>query len=166
MSFDLNANLTPVAEFFEAHFERVSTVCVGAIAVCAVSLLAMRSHGDFNTLSTVLIRFAEVAGCVAATSLLGCVLPRMLVLVGWRVALSVAGVLTGSLLGFVLRPAAPFVGQVPFSTVIRRGTDLEGPARVLLPLAQESFNDMVLGALIGGIAAVVLTFASRNNRRN
>ena len=59
------------------------------------------------------------------------------------------GALAGGYIGFVMRPAVFLVGQLPFSVVVTRGTTLEGLTAVLIPAAQQSFNYMVLGFLVG-----------------
>jgi hypothetical protein len=76
------------------------------------------------------------------------------------------GCLAGGLLGYLMRPAAPFIGQLPFKAVITRGGSLTGVDQILLPIAQSSFNDLMLG-LVGGLLAglVVGHFAfSRGTR--
>ena len=64
--------------------------------------------------------------------------------------------LVGGLIGFLLRPEAPFVGQLSFITVITRGANLSGMDAFLVPVAQTSFNYMVAGAfLLGMVGAAV-----------
>lgn len=60
------------------------------------------------------------------------------------------GSLVGGLLGYVMRPAAPFIGQLPFKAVITRGASLSGLDQILVPIAQSSFNYLLLG-LVGGL---------------
>ncbi len=64
--------------------------------------------------------------------------------------------LTGGAIGFLLRPANVFGHQLPFSVVITRGTDLRGLNQLLVPLAQQSFNDVLAGALCGLVAGLVV----------
>jgi len=59
------------------------------------------------------------------------------------------GILVGGFLGFLMRPSVFLIGQLPFGTVITRGSALSGIDQLLVPTAQQSFNVMVLGALIG-----------------
>lgn len=74
------------------------------------------------------------------------------------------GLLLGGLVGFLLRPSATLVGQLPFETVITRGANLSGLNRLLVPTAQTSFNILVAGALIGAFAGWVLgTLLSRRS---
>ena len=72
----------------------------------------------------------------------------------------VFGSAVGMLLGFLLRPSLPFFGQLSFGTVITRGSTLEGLNRLLVPAAEQSFNYLlvgtILGALIGTGFAVLL----------
>ena len=74
--------------------------------------------------------------------------------------LAIAGFLIGGVVGFLLRPSVPLMGQLPFTTVITRGSNLRGLDQLLLGYARSSFNyvvaGVVLGALIGLIAALAL----------
>ena len=74
--------------------------------------------------------------------------------------LTIAGLLIGLVVGFLLRPAVPLLGQLPFSTVIARGSNLQGLDQLLVGYARTSFNyliaGMVLGAAVGWIAAFVI----------
>ena len=70
-------------------------------------------------------------------------------------ALAVVGALLGALVGFLMRPAAPLVGQLPFGVVITRGSSLSGFDMLLQPLAQQSFNYFVVGAVIGLAVGVI-----------
>ncbi len=49
------------------------------------------------------------------------------------------------------------IGQLPFSIVITRGATLDGLDKMLVPLAQRSFNYMLAGAILGGIAGFAST---------
>lgn len=66
------------------------------------------------------------------------------------------GAVLGGLVGFLLRPSLPLIGQLPFSTVITRGSNLSGIDMLLKSTAEESFNYMVIGVIVG---AVVLALA-------
>jgi hypothetical protein len=66
------------------------------------------------------------------------------------------GCLTGGFIGFLLRPSAFVIGQLPFQHVITRGQSLQGVERVFMSLARESFNTMMIGAVIGLLAGVVI----------
>lgn len=63
--------------------------------------------------------------------------------------LAVIGFLIGGFVGFQLRPAAFLVGQLPFGTVLTRGSNLTGLEALLIPTAQTSFNYMLAGAVLG-----------------
>jgi hypothetical protein len=83
------------------------------------------------------------------------------------VLLGVVGLLVGGFVGFQLRPAAFFVGQLPFETVISRGSNLSGLDALLVSTAQTSFNYMLAGAVLGavcGLAAGALT-SRRSSQR-
>ena len=70
---------------------------------------------------------------------------------------AVLGAILGGLVGFLLRPSVPFLGQLPFSTVITRGSNLTGLDVILKSTAEQSFNYLVIGAIVG---AVVLAIAA------
>ena len=75
--------------------------------------------------------------------------------------LALIGLATGGLLGFLFRPSAFIIGQLPFDMVITRGIYLQGVDRMLIPLAESSFNQMTtiaaIGALIGAALGFVMT---------
>ena len=73
---------------------------------------------------------------------------------------AIGGLFVGGVVGFLLRPSVPFMGQLPFTTVIARGANLRGFDQLLTGYARTSFNylvaGMVLGAAVGLIAAFVI----------
>lgn len=81
--------------------------------------------------------------------------------------LPVAGLtLLGALLGFLIRPSAPEVGQLPFSTIIVRGAagPFDEPDPVLVAVAQSSFNIVVAGAIIGLAVGIGLSVLAARRR--
>jgi hypothetical protein len=64
---------------------------------------------------------------------------------------TILGVLLGGLVGYLLRPSAFLVGQLPLETVITRGAYLQGLDQLLVGTAQASFNYLFVGAVIGGV---------------
>lgn len=70
--------------------------------------------------------------------------------------LGVVGFLAGGLIGFLYRPSALIIGQLPFSTVITRGVNLKGVEQMLIPMAQTSFNNMMVAAVIGAAIGIVI----------
>ena len=78
-----------------------------------------------------------------------------------KIKLPTVGLLIGGVVGFLLRPSVPFMGQLPFSTVITRGANLHGLDQLLVGYARTSFSYLiagtVLGAVIGLIAALVIS---------
>jgi uncharacterized membrane protein AbrB (regulator of aidB expression) len=68
---------------------------------------------------------------------------------GLTILIAVLGALVGGLLGFLFRPSAPMIGQLPFDAVITRGSDLKGVEGFLRPTAEVSFNYVLGGAIIG-----------------
>jgi hypothetical protein len=71
---------------------------------------------------------------------------------------AILGAVLGAILGFLLRPSAPFIGQLPLEDVISRGQNLTGLNVLLRSTAEQSFNDMVMGAILG---AVVMALAQK-----
>jgi len=69
-----------------------------------------------------------------------------------------AGFFVGALLGFLVRPSAFLIGQLPFEVVIARGANLKGADQMLVPLAQTSFNILVVGGIIGAIVGVLIGY--------
>jgi len=53
---------------------------------------------------------------------------------------AIAGLFVGGIVGFLLRPSVPFMGQLPFTTVIARGANLRGFDQLLTGYARTSFN--------------------------
>ena len=74
------------------------------------------------------------------------------------IGIGIAGFLIGGLVGFLARPSAFFVGQLPFEHVITRGASLKGVEQVMIPLAQRSFNVTLMGAIIGAVAGIVIGY--------
>ncbi len=68
----------------------------------------------------------------------------------------IIGFSIGGLLGFLLRPAVFIVGQLPFNIVVSRGTTLTGVDRLLIPVAQKSFDIMLTSATIGAAIALII----------
>lgn len=66
------------------------------------------------------------------------------------------GFFGGAASGFVMRPSALLVGQLPFGMVITRGSSLTGLDQLLVPTAQQSFNVMLMAALVGAILGFAL----------
>jgi hypothetical protein len=73
-----------------------------------------------------------------------------------KLILGIAGLFVGGVIGFLLRPSAFLVGQLPFGTVIARGSNLSGMDRLLISTAETSFNYMMVGAVLGGVVGVVI----------
>lgn len=68
------------------------------------------------------------------------------------------GLLVGGFIGFLSRPTGVLAGKLPFFHVLTRGATYEGVDQVLINLAQESFNIMLMGAIIGGTVGIVLGY--------
>lgn len=72
----------------------------------------------------------------------------------------VVGGMLGGIIGYLTRPSALLVGQLPFGIVITGGAGLQGLDQLLAPVAQQSFNQMVTGAIVcavlGGVVGAIL----------
>jgi hypothetical protein len=66
-------------------------------------------------------------------------------------ALGLVGAILGGLVGFLLRPSVPILGQLPFGTVISRGTNLHGLDQILVSTAETSFNYLLAGVIAGAV---------------
>jgi hypothetical protein len=66
-------------------------------------------------------------------------------------ALALFGALLGAFVGFLMRPFSPFAGhQLDIDVVLSRGINLKGMDRVLQPMAEQSCNYVLIGAIVGG----------------
>jgi hypothetical protein len=74
------------------------------------------------------------------------------------IRIGIVGFLIGGFVGFLARPSVFLVGQLPFEYVISRGATLNGMDQLLVPLAQQSFNITLIGAIIGAIAGIVIGY--------
>ncbi|MDI6794205.1 MAG: hypothetical protein QME81_15310 [bacterium] len=77
---------------------------------------------------------------------------------GSVIALGIIGFLIGGFIGFLSRPSAFLVGQLPFSIVILRGSSLTGMDAILKPIAQQSFNIMMAGSIIGALTGSAIAY--------
>jgi len=74
----------------------------------------------------------------------------------------IVGALVGATVGFLTRPAAFLVGQLPFGIVITGGSTLRGLDSLFVPVAQRSLGQMAAFAIIGGfIPAIVRKLRTR-----
>lgn len=88
----------------------------------------------------------------------------------WRRALGrespiIVGVVLGAIVGFLARPSIPMLGQLPFLAVVTRGAFFGGLDIVFRPTAEQSFNYMAIGAILGGILLFAVTGFLRKNER-
>lgn len=65
-------------------------------------------------------------------------------------SLVIVGVILGAFVGFLMRPTLPIIGQLPADTVMARGTNLTGLNTIERSTAEESFNYVMIGAIVGG----------------
>ena len=77
---------------------------------------------------------------------------------GPMIRIGIVGLLVGGFVGFLARPSAFLVGQLPFEHVISRGANLKGMDQMLVPIAQQSFDITLIGAIIGVIAGIVIGY--------
>ena len=81
-----------------------------------------------------------------------------------KIALVISGLLVGGVVGFLLRPGVPFMGQLSFSTVITRGTNLHGLDQLLVGYARTSFNYLVAGTIAGAVIGLIASFVIPSRR--
>lgn len=62
----------------------------------------------------------------------------------------ILGAILGGLVGFMHRPSVPALGQLPFDTVVTRGEAARFDTLVR-PTAEQSFNYLVIGAIMGAV---------------
>ena len=75
------------------------------------------------------------------------------------------GAVAGGTIGFLLRPSVTIVGQLPLEVVLTRGSNLRGIEAVYKSAAETSFNYVLAGALIGGVAGLALVVVVNALRR-
>ncbi|HZG51029.1 MAG TPA: hypothetical protein VEZ40_02735 [Pyrinomonadaceae bacterium] len=68
------------------------------------------------------------------------------------------GLAVGGVVGFLLRPSAFLVGQLPLGVVVTRGEYLSGIDRLYKQTAELSFNYVLVGAITGVVLGVVLGY--------
>ena len=78
--------------------------------------------------------------------------------------LIIVGILMGGVVGFLLRPSVPLMGQLPFGTVITRGANLRGLDQLLLGYARTSFNYVLAGLVLGAVIGLIAAFAIEKTR--
>lgn len=62
----------------------------------------------------------------------------------------ICGACVGGLLGFLIRPSVPLIGQLPLEAVLTRGASYSGLDQILVPFAKQSFNYLLVGFILGG----------------
>ena len=72
---------------------------------------------------------------------------------GSIVGFALLGAVLGAVLGFLLRPSVPLVGQLPLEIVLSRGAGLNGMDVLLRSTAEQSFNYLLIGTILGGVIA-------------
>jgi hypothetical protein len=75
-----------------------------------------------------------------------------------KTKLLLTGLAVGGLVGFLLRPSVPLMGQLPFITVITRGANLRGLDQLLTGYARTSFNYLVAGIIVGAVTGLIVAF--------
>lgn len=74
------------------------------------------------------------------------------------------GIVLGGITGFLLRPSGFLIGQLPFGTVITRGSMLKGLDQLMVPLAEQSFNYLITGMVLGAVMGVVIGLFIRKSK--
>lgn len=70
------------------------------------------------------------------------------------------GIPIGSLVGYLLVPSVPLVGKLPLRHILTRGVFLEGLDKILVSVAETSFNYMLVGAITGGLLGIGWAYLS------
>lgn len=65
------------------------------------------------------------------------------------------GFLAGAAFGYLYRPPAILIGQLPFEHVITRGARLKGLDQIFLEVARRSFDYLVVGGIMGAVLGIV-----------
>lgn len=68
------------------------------------------------------------------------------------------GLLLGAFIGFLARPSSPIAGRVSFIEALTRGATLEGADQLMITIAERSFDIMLIGAVAGMVAGLVLAY--------
>ncbi|MDD2320918.1 MAG: hypothetical protein PHO83_12815 [Geobacteraceae bacterium] len=71
---------------------------------------------------------------------------------------AVVGLLLGGFVGYLYRPPAFLIGQLPFKAVITRGGSLQGLDQLYLSTARTSFNYLLSGGIIGMVLGTAAGF--------
>jgi hypothetical protein len=79
--------------------------------------------------------------------------------------ITIVGLMIGGVVGFLLRPSLPFIGQLPFTTVITRGGNLQGLDQLLIGYARTSFNYLIVGIVVGAVVGLIAAFVMSNQNR-
>ncbi len=77
----------------------------------------------------------------------------------------VIGFLAGAFIGYIYRPPAFLIGQLPFEHVISRGTTLKGFDQVYIEVAQKSFNYLLAGGIIGAALGIIAALLYKGNAK-
>ncbi len=73
-----------------------------------------------------------------------------LIKLGENFEYEVIGLIVGGFIAYLNRPFS-IIGQLPLETIITRGGKLEGLNRIYIPVAQESFNYILTGLILGAV---------------
>lgn len=80
--------------------------------------------------------------------------------------LALIGMVIGGYIGFLNRPAAFLVGQLPLEKIIFAGTNLQGMDQVFVSVARTSFNYLIIGAVAGLLGGILLgVMVGRSKKR-
>src|ERR1019366_1039364 len=71
------------------------------------------------------------------------------------------GVFSGAVLGFLFRPSIPLVGQLPLDVVLTRGASLNGVDTLLRSAAEQSFDYVMFGRILGAVVMAVVVAVTK-----
>ncbi|MHB1320923.1 MAG: hypothetical protein ACYCY0_05100 [Acidithiobacillus ferrivorans] len=78
--------------------------------------------------------------------------------IGIRSMFIVIFAVLGGAVAYLLRPAVPLIGQLPFSTIMTDGENLHGLERLAQPYAQQSLEYLIAGVVIGGMFGIIASY--------
>ena len=80
-------------------------------------------------------------------------------------ALGLLGSLLGALVGFLMRPSFPLVGQLDLDVVLSRGMSLKGIDGAMRSTAEQSCNYVLIGAIVGGSLFALVKMGRTTNQQ-
>lgn len=78
------------------------------------------------------------------------------------VLVGIVGSIAGALIGWLLSPSIPFTGErLGLEDILTRGATLQGMDELLVPLAERSFNTILLFGIVGLLVSLAILRAKK-----